>query len=319
MKFFLLILLPCCIFAKQLINNVEYNLNYTPWYVGSLLSLSGQNVPKGSVQIQPYLFVTTRYGQYNEHFSFRSTPNEVIVVPQFILYYGFTQHWDMQLILQTFSRFKGSKSSTRFADSSLLFGFQLLKETQKLPFVRFTVNEIFPTGKHDKLTASQNETDLSGQGSFMTQLGLNAQKLYDWLPSYPIRFRINFNVGIPSRTTIKGLNFLGGAKNTKGTVHPGISYYLLFSPEISLTQNWVITTDIVYEHSQKDSFKGDAGTINGKPAILNLEKQDSFQLAPAIEYNFTPNLGIIFGAWFSIIGRNEEAFASGVISFNGNF
>lgn len=318
MRIFFL-LLPCLIFAKETINNIEYNFNYIPWYVGSLLSLGGENVPKGMVEIQPYLFVNVRYGQYNDHFSFESTPNEVIVVPQFILYYGFTKYLDMELILQTFSRFQGSKSSTRFADSSLLFGFQLLRETKHLPFIRFTINEIFPTGKHDKLSASRNGTDLSGQGSFITQLGINLQKLYDWFPNHPVRFRFNFNVGIPSKTTVKGLNSLGGAKNTKGTVHPGIGYFLLFSPEISLTQKWVLTTDIVYQHFQKSSFKGDPGTINGKPAILNLGKQDTFQLAPAIEYNFTPNLGIIFGAWFSMIGRNINAFASGVISFNGNF
>ncbi|PIS00748.1 MAG: hypothetical protein COT84_06040 [Chlamydiae bacterium CG10_big_fil_rev_8_21_14_0_10_35_9] len=319
-KFLFFLVFHTFLFAEVVINNVTYNLDYIPWYTGSLFSLSAETVPKGVFEIQPYLFVTTNYGNFNNSWSFKKAENkEVIVNPQMIFYYGFTSFWDMELIVQTFSRFRQSKSATRLGDSSLLFGFQLLRETKSLPFIRFTINEVFPTGKYDKLDPNKEFTDLSGRGTFETQLGIQLAKLYDWLPSNPIRFRVNFNVNIPSKVRVKGISGYGGAVNTDGTVDLGLNFYFLFSPEISLTQKWVVTTDLIYYSSEKGSFSGRNGQINGVEAEVNAPRSNDIQFAPAIEYNFNENLGLIFGTWFNIKGRNTQTFASGVISFIGVF
>ena len=35
---------------------------------------------------------------------------------------------------------------------------------------------------------------------------------------------------------------------------------------------------------------------------------------PVIEYNWSENLGVLGGAWFSVYGRNSLAFVQGVFS-----
>ncbi len=41
-----------------------------------------------------------------------------------------------------------------------------------------------------------------------------------------------------------------------------------------------------------------------------------FSIAPAIEYNWNANIGIIFGSWFTLAGKNSTQFTSGVFAFN---
>jgi hypothetical protein len=41
-----------------------------------------------------------------------------------------------------------------------------------------------------------------------------------------------------------------------------------------------------------------------------------YSLAPAIEYNWNIDLGVISGVWFTFAGKNAEAFASWVTALN---
>jgi hypothetical protein len=301
-------------------SNELYNFAYDPWYTGSLFSFDAENTPKNVFSTQPYLFVTTNYGFYEDNFSYQSIPKEVVVTPLNVFYYGFTSFWDMELTLLTKSSFRQSKSSTRFGDCSLLFGFQILNETKKLPYLRLLIQETFPTGKYDKSDPGKNLTDLSGMGSFFTQIGFATEKIHNWFYNHPFRTRWNFLIGIPSKVKVQGINSYGGTLNTNGIVKQGIQFFLLFSPELSLTKRWVITTDVIYIKQLNGSFSGNQGNeANETKALLSTEQEDTFQLAPAIEYNFSEKFGIIAGVWFSVFGRNSDAFASGVISAIATF
>jgi hypothetical protein len=86
--------------------------------------------------------------------------------------------------------------------------------------------------------------------------------------------------------------------------------------EVSLTQRWVFANDIVYASSGRTKFHGHSGFLApGIPAPVGNGYSDNLSLAPAIEYNWTPDTGVIFGTLFSVYGRNSSNFVSGVFSW----
>ncbi|MCB1827280.1 MAG: hypothetical protein KDH94_02560 [Coxiellaceae bacterium] len=56
----------------------------------------------------------------------------------------------------------------------------------------------------------------------------------------------------------------------------------------------------------------------GLPVPVSEVSTNSFSIAPAIEYNFNGNLGIIAGVWFGVDGRNTPEFASYVFSLDAS-
>nr|NGX33568.1 hypothetical protein [Candidatus Anoxychlamydiales bacterium] len=86
------------------------------------------------------------------------------------------------------------------------------------------------------------------------------------------------------------------------------------------TQRWVFAMDIAQTYSGKTTFKGIPGT-NQDGSIASNTKKNSNQtsLAPAIEYNFSANLGMLAGAHFSLRGKNATDFKSGIISATYTF
>ncbi len=291
------------------------NLAYEPWYTGTIFSYDGRITPKNEFIIQPYLFVNTSYGAYKNNFSLVDVPDLVSVNPFLVLYYGINDFCDAELQLQTVSNFSQSKSSTNFGDTTLLLSFQLIKGNETRPHVRLLILETLPTGKYNKLDPNASQTEISGEGAYVTSLGIATEKIYDWFYCYPVRIRWNFIVDIPSSVSVEGVNFYGGAFNTKGKVKTGTSFYFLLSPEISITQRWVLGLDVIYQKQLKGSFSGNRGNnLDGTLANINIFQQDSFQLAPAVEYSFNSKMGVLGGVWFTVFGRNSDAFVSAVVS-----
>ena len=67
--------------------------------------------------------------------------------------------------------------------------------------------------------------------------------------------------------------------------------------------------------SGPNTFKGTPGkTSDNQIASVGGKQIYQLSLAPAIEWNFNPNLGLIFGSWFSIYGKNCDRFESYVLS-----
>jgi len=290
-------------------------LAYTPWYTGSILSYSGKIVPKYIVSIQPLLLVNTSYGNYKNNFTLEDIPNEVSINPYYFFFYGINDLLDMQFTLQTISNFTQAQSTTNLGDISLLFGIQLVKGTKTRPYVRLLIQETFPTGKYNRLDPIRNQTDIAGTGSFITSFGFATEKIYDWFYYHPVRIRWNFLVNIPSATVVEGVNFYGGAPNTKGKAKSGTSFYILLSPEISITKKWAFALDITYQKELNGSFSGNKGNnSDGSEAVINIYQQDSFQLAPALEYSFNSKIGVLAGVWFTVFGRNSDAFVSAAVS-----
>jgi hypothetical protein len=89
--------------------------------------------------------------------------------------------------------------------------------------------------------------------------------------------------------------------------------------EYSVTRNWVAALDIVYSDSRPTTVVGRYGP-DGIATLSSVDSRsassNSLSLAPAIEYNWTSTVGIIFGAKLVVAGRNTGAAVIPVAAIN---
>ncbi|MGC1182827.1 hypothetical protein [Legionella sp.] len=63
-----------------------------------------------------------------------------------------------------------------------------------------------------------------------------------------------------------------------------------------------------YSNGQETRFAGIIDTINNNTVSIGSKQFYEYGLAPALEYNFTSNLGIIGGVWFPVKGENTALY-----------
>lgn len=288
---------------------------FNPWYGGPLLTPSPHNLPPGLFNTQPYLFFTWNYGHFTEARKSESIPTLFTVNTQIPLQIGLLKWLDCEVNIQGFYNHQSGKSSVNFGDTAFELGFQLLREKAYQPALRLTVTESFPTGKYQHLDAHKNGIDGVGKGAYSTIFTLAAGKVVWWLSTHPMAFRASFSYTASTSPTVKDFNVYGGGYETDGTVKIGNSLAADLGIEYSFTKYWVFAIDLVYNYQSQSTFSGHPGVnLNGTPASVGAPSNDLFSVAPALEYNPSPNMGFLGGVWVSVTGRNTSNFASLVLT-----
>jgi hypothetical protein len=231
--------------------------------------------------------------------------------------FGFTDSLGMEVTAACISNFKNDQTATHFQDTVLLLDFQISTDIKDswVPDCRFNLQGVFPTGKYQKLNPKKLKIDASGEGSFQTGPEIVFRKKF-YLPHN--FFSLYWSVGylFPSQLHVKGYNVYGGGVGTKGRVDPGQTLTAYLSGEYSITQRWVFAFDTEFLYHGKSSFSGKKGINSiGQPASVGLPLSMQFSVAPEIEYNFSARSGLLAGVWFTVIGKNIPAFASGFIAY----
>lgn len=279
----------------------------TPWLTGPLLTPSAVAVPKGSYEIEPYLFYTIFTGFYNEHWKAESIPSFYQTNLQVVGWIGITKNADISLIVQGFYNSTEGVSDSGIGDPSLTLDWQLFSENQSslwIPSIKLSVAETFPVGKYQHLSPHKKLTDGIGQGTFITTFALTFSKIYPFGGDRYLSSILSFSNGISTPVSIKGLSVYQGDKTTKGTIYPGNVTKILYGTEYSLTKHWVLALDIGAFFYAKTRFSGHTKSLAGFPSSTQIT------LSPAIEYNWSATLGAIFGVWFTVAGRNDYQFVS---------
>jgi len=295
---------------------------FIPWYTGPLITGSATNVPMGHVNIQPYLYLTMNYAQFNQHRHSESIPNQYVINPVFVFQTGIIYDYlDVTVIPQGFLKWQDGNRAQGMGDTNVSFGIQIWKETPNTPNIRLVLGQNFPSGKYVNLSSEKGGLDSTGGGIYSTSAGLNLSKTIWWLPLHPISLRLTGNYVIPDgRAYVTNFNTYGGGFGTDGTVKVGKTLNVDFGFEISINQKWVFATDIAYTISQKNTFYGTPGiTSDGSVANVGSPLSDQLSLASAIEYNVSSTGGFIGGVWFPITGRNSANFVSLVLSYTQYF
>ena len=293
---------------------------FNPWYAGPLLTGSAHTLDPGLYNQQPYLFVFDNYGIYSKSGHSRPIHDLVVVNPVYIAQTGIVKGWDLSATLQGFYNKQRGKDSVGFGDLPIAFGIALLQETPYLPAIKLGLSETFPTGKYRRLNPNNNGLDATGSGSYITTFTLNLSKVVWWITLHPMSFRASLNYKLPSKVHVKGFNAYGGGYGTNGKVTPGQSFIGNIAFEYSFTQKWVFATDLSYVYNHKSTFRGNPGvSATGNNASVGVPYNNSFSIAPAIEYNPYATMGFVGGIWFTVWGTNSFNFISGILSYTQVF
>lgn len=323
---FILGLTPCFFqtaFAREGLSNFltpEITEETSPWFTGPLLAPSAHNIPLGNYDLEPYLFFTTITGSYNQNWHSKSSPDNFysmnLVLPGWI---GLTSQIDFTLQPQMFYQFTQGKRSTQFGDLAFGFDIQVLSEEVGTwwPAIKIGLKATAPTGKYKNLNPDKLGTDAVGSGNWNPAATLVFGRLFHIYDNHFLAPRLGFSYTVPTPTHVSNLNSYGGTSGTKGTAYPGNSFYTDFGVEYNMSRNWVFAMDFYYQHNNKNRFSGNPGmTSLGDAAVVTRPSAESFSLAPALEYNWSANIGLIGGVWFTVGGRNTSRFVSGVLAFN---
>ncbi|MDE3046130.1 MAG: hypothetical protein KGJ02_05755 [Verrucomicrobiota bacterium] len=294
---------------------------FNPWYSGPLLTGSATMAAPGQAIAQPYFFATDTYGHFNHEREAVSNLHNSWNLNGFMwLQTGLNSWMDTVLTFQYNGNWYDGQQSGGFGDTALQLGVKLLTQGLWVPAIKLFFNEQFPTGRYDNFSSTKLGTQAVGSGTYVTGFTLNMAKLLLWQTLHPLNLRLSLNYYVPTKVHVQGYNTYGGGRGTDGTAHPGQSFKISMGTEFSLTQKWVLSNDVVYIYQGPTRFTGQAGyKADGSPATVGSGSNDQLSLAPAIEYNPTPNLGIIGGAWFSVYGRNAGNFVSAIVSFTYTF
>ncbi|MBM3195220.1 MAG: hypothetical protein FJZ62_00525 [Chlamydiae bacterium] len=292
-----------------------------PWTTGPLLTPSSRLLPKGRINIQPYVYVSEVQGHFMYHGIRQSGATLHNVNFETYIAYGLTDWMNVIMMGQLFTNERQGKSYTAIGNSLLGFGFQLFQEDPKgfRPNGKFMVVESFPTGNYQNLDPTLGGLDATGDGTFCTRLAFVTGKAfqiknYIWLSS---RLALGYWYFTP--TTVRNFNSYGGGFNTFGTVQRGSGFPASIGLELSMTQNLSLALDVLSLYFGANTFKGNPGTnFDGTPASVGYPSIYQISLAPAVEWNFSPGFGIILGGWFTVFDKNNDRFSSFVVAITLN-
>jgi hypothetical protein len=99
-----------------------------------------------------------------------------------------------------------------------------------------------------------------------------------------------------------------------GHANPGKSFLVDASREYSMTKSWVLALDATYLVTGFNTI--DPNSMQNTSAVrLNSGSSEVFALAPAIEYSWKPNLGVLLGTRL-IAGRNTTSTMTPAVAIN---
>ena len=291
----------------------------TPWLTGPLLTPSGHCIPNGHYNIEPYEFITANYGVYDQNWHTHNSPNNLYNVnTQIPVQIGMPANLDFFFNpAWSWNHIQGA-SHWVLNDMGWGFDYQILNDKPGTWWsaIKLQLRANFPIGKYQKLNPHSKGTDIGGTGSWLPGFGIVMSHLYWWGGNIFFAPRFNVEYTIPNAVHVKNFNAYGGGHHTHGTVYPGQQLLFLFGFELAVSRRWALAGDIQYLHVSKTRFKGHKGKTDGVPNVIGSPSSEQWSIAPAIEYNWNAYYGIIAGAWFSVAGRNQLEFASGVIALN---
>jgi hypothetical protein len=294
------------------------------WWTGPIVAAGAGTLPQGYALIEPYVYDVITRGRYDEDGNYRSTDTVHSLGSLTYMLYGVTDGFTAGVI-PTFG-FNDvdsgpDSSGLRVGDVTLQGQWRLsqFREGSWLPTTSLVLQETLPTGKHDRL--GMRSSDGLGAGAYTTTLAVHSQ-YYFWLPTGRIlRMRFNVSYALPDTVDVADRSVYGTREGFRGRARPGNTFMINSAWEYSMTRNWVLALDLIYQHDDNTRVRGqDLTTVNGQPQRLPFAADSGTSwklgLAPAIEYNWTSRIGVIVGARWFAAGRNTGASVTPVAAIN---
>jgi hypothetical protein len=293
------------------------------WWTGPLLAASPGTLAPGHFLLEPYVFDAIPRGHYDNDGTRRTGPHANNFGTQSYVLYGLTDRVGVGLIPRFgFNDPSEGRSSSKVGVGDLTlqaqYGLTRFTEGSWIPSTAFVFQETLPIGKYDRL--GDRPADGLGAGVYSTTVALYSQYFF-WMPNGRIlRTRLDLSYSISGSAHVRDVSVYGTEEGFRGRARPGNSAIINAAWEYSLTRNWVLALDVVYEHDSNTHVSGLAQSSAGTGLLaaveLNSGPGHTWSLAPAIEYNFTSRVGIIAGAKLTTSGRNAAAVVIPVAAIN---
>jgi hypothetical protein len=294
------------------------------WWTGPMLAASAATLPRGHFLIEPYVYDVIVIGTYDRERVRRSAAHSHGFGSLAYVLYGLADRVSVGMIPTVgYNTVDGASSSSGvgLADLTLQGQYRLSQfhESHRIPTVSLVVQETFPTGKYDRL--GDRPIDGLGGGAYTTTLALYAQT-YFWLPNGRIlRTRLDVSQSISSTVRIQDVSVYGTGDGFRGQAKPGPTFFADASFEYSLTRSFVLALDVTYRHTGNTrvtgySISGTRGAQDPPSIEFDLGSSDAIGLAPAIEYSWSPNLGVLLGVRVIPAGRKTAATVSPALAIN---
>jgi hypothetical protein len=293
------------------------------WWTGPLLAASASTLPQGHFLVEPYLFDSIVHERFDDNATRRDTAHQESLGSLTYLLYGVTDRISAGLIPRfayTLTSPNGGSTGVGVGDAALQAQYRLtlFREGSWIPTTSLVVGETLPTGKYAQLGA--HPSDGAGAGVHTTTLSLYAQDFF-WMPNGRIlRMRFDLSYAFSDTATLRDVSTYGTSAGFHGRASPGDTFTANAAWEYSVTRNWVLALDAIYEHDASTRLTGWKAAGNGgaaaAPVLLNSGSAESMSFAPAVEYNWNGNVGFIMGAKVTAAGRNTSAAVIPVIAVN---
>ncbi|HEX8814666.1 MAG TPA: hypothetical protein VF753_04120 [Terriglobales bacterium] len=289
------------------------------WWTGPMLAPNASTLPQGHFLLEPYVYDVITQGEYDANGKRQSSPHENGFGNLTYMNYGLANKFTVGII-PTFGYnvvSEGPNSSgLGFGDLTAQAQYRLrqFNEGSWLPTVSFALQETFPTGKYDEL--GDRTSDGLGAGAYTTTLALYSQT-YFWMPNGRIlRTRFNVTQAFSRHVDVRDASVYGTEDGFRGQADPGAVLFVDAAWEYSVTRSWVLALDATYRHQYNTPVNGYYVTDPNQPVGLNSGSSQAFGLAPAIEYNWKRNLGVLLGVRVIPAGKNTSQTISPAIAIN---
>ena len=286
------------------------------WWTGPLLASGASALPHGRYLIEPYLYDVILQGAYDSAGTRHSLAREDGLRSLTYVLYGLTDTTTVGF-LPRFGYNAGGhgthSSGPQVGDLTLHAHHQFLKfrEGHWMPALSVVLEQTLPTGKYDRLGATPG--DGLGGGVFATSLALYMQR-YFWAPNGRIvRTRLDVAYTRSGATHLEDVSVYGTASGFRGSARPGDSINVDSSWEYSATRSWVLALDVNY---QRDASTQVLGRYDATPVESHSGIATTWSLAPAVEYSWSANMGVIAGAKVVVAGRNTGAVVVPAVAVN---
>jgi hypothetical protein len=293
------------------------------WWTGPLLAANAATLPQGHWLLEPYVLDLMTYGRFDSNGTLRSTEAAHEIGSQGYIEYGLFDRFTLGLIPRLgFHEASAGQDSSGFTVGDMTlqgaYGLTQFRPGSRIPSTSLVIGETFPAGKYDRL---DGQTDGAlGSGAYSTTVSLYSQT-YFWMPNGRIlRTRLDVSYEVSRWTSVHGISVYGTSGGFAGRAHPGQTFVGDLACEYSVTQNWVLAADIWWEHDGNTRLEGGyvSSLTSALPSYLVQDSgsDDLLYLAPAIEYNWSPRMGVIAGARLAALGRNTAATVTPVAAIN---
>ena len=269
------------------------------WWTGPLLAANAGTLPAGHVLFEPYLYDVI-------------SPHSNAYRSRSYVEYGATDRLTVGAIpIFGYNAVDGGPNSVgpELSDLTLQAQYRLTTWAKGgwIPTLSAVLKESLPVGRYDRLGDHPN--DGLGSGSYATTASLYSQSLF-WMPNGRIvRMRFNVEETVSAEAPVHGVSVYGTSEGFNGHVRPGNNLYLNAAWEYSITQRWVLAFDAAYSDTANTR-------LIGPDFIANLGPSRNFAFAPAIEYNWREDIGVIVGMRAIPAGRNTPGSITPAVALN---